>query len=165
MAYGMPPRPGEEPENLKDQKPEKKVPDFIYIEPEVQDKSKSGSAQHDPKQMFGSIQSVAQGRHPFYLRILSFLGTFVMIFLSLVVLAVLFITVTASLLFLRQSPYLNEQAAITWKSFKKALVFTLGCFVCIFNLSLGIGIVLMYFMLSGEKVNTSYVEEFTKRQK
>lgn len=158
----------EEPKEGQDRevpKPERKVPEFIFIENDPQNEKLLGSTPHDSKQMFGSLQNVASGHHPFYLRILSLLGTVVMIFLTLIVFTVFLIPLLLSLLFLRQSSYLNEQTTKTWRSFKKALIFTLGCFVCTFNLSLGIGIVLMYFMLTGEKFNNRIVEEFTKRNR
>lgn len=162
----MPRNTDEEPEKINEPKPERKVPEFIFVDEDYQEERQNlGATPQDPKQMFGSIQTITKGKHPLYLRILAFLGTIVMIFLSIVVLIVLLIVVLLSLLLLRQSKHMNEQASIAWKCFKKALVFTLGCFVCIFNLTLGIGIVLMYFMLTGEKMSSRFMQEFTKHQK
>lgn len=166
--YKMPPGSGEEPErrnNPEEPKPERKIPEFIILDQGTEDETqKIGATPQDPKQMFGSIQTIAKGKQPFYLRILAFFGTFVMLALSTIVLAVLLIVLLLSLLLVRQSTYMNEQVSLAWRSFKKAMVFTLGSFVCIFNLSMGVGIVLMYFMLSGEKVSSRFVQEFTKRQ-
>jgi hypothetical protein len=146
-------------------KVERKIPDFIYVDHGPQDDAhKIGATPQDPRQMFGSIETMTRGRHPFYLRLLAFLGTFVMIFLSVIVFAVALVFIALSLLFVRQSTYMNEQARVAWKFFKKAMVFTLGCFVCIFNMSFGIGIVLMYFMLTGEKLSNRFVQEFSKQQ-
>lgn len=141
---------------------EQKLPEFVFVDENYKDENQLGSTPEDSKQIFGSIQSIAQGRHPFYLRVIAFFGTFAMIALSVVVLIVVLITSLLSILLLRQSQYMNEQAAISWRSFKKAMVFTLGCFVSIFNISMGVGIVLMYFLLTGEKVNSRFMQEFTK---
>ncbi len=150
--------------NPKEPQPERKVPEFIYVEDSKHDEKEIGSTPHDPGHVFGSIQSISKGKQPFYLRVLAFFGTLIMIVLSLVVFAVWFLFGILSLIFIRQSKSMNDQAAISWKSLKKALVFTLGCFVCIFNLSLGVGIVLMYFLLTGEKFDARYVQEFTNRR-
>lgn len=149
----------------KEEKIKRVIPEFVFIDQDSQDETqKIGSTPHDPKQLFGSIQNVAKGRQPFYLRIFAFIGTLIMLFLTFIVFIVWLITVIFSLLLFRQSTYMNNQQSIAWKSLKKALVFTLGCFVCIFNLSLGVGIVLMYFMMTGEKLSSRFVQEFTKHR-
>ncbi len=165
----MPPNSSEDSENAHnaESKPERKMPDFIYVDSGQHDETQNlGTTTQDPRQMFGSIQTMAKGKHPFYLRALALIGTFIMLFLSAIVFIVLLITFVLSVIFLRQSTYFNEQVSIAWKCFKrKAMVFTLGCFVCIFHLSLGIGIVLMYFLLTGEKFNNRFVQEFTQKHK
>lgn len=168
-SYKVPPGSGEQSDKMnehEESKPERKIPEFIILDQDTEDETqKLGATPQDPSQMLGSIQTMTKGRQPFYLRILAFFGTFVMLALSTIVLAVLLITLLISLLLLRRSKYMNEQAAVAWRCFKKAMVFSLGCFVCIFNLSMGVGIVLMYFMLTGEKVSSRFVQEFTKHQK
>lgn len=166
--YKKPPDSDEESEKLHDQEkpqPERKLPEFIFVDSDLEDKApKIGIPHQDPKQIFGSVQTIAKRQQPFYLRILFFLATFVMIVLSTFILVIALISMALSLLFLRQSKYFNEGASSSWRSFKKAIVCTLGCIVSIFNLSFGVGIVLMYFMLSGEKLDNRFVQQFTKHQ-
>lgn len=167
-SYKIPPDSDNESEEIHGEekpKPERKLPEFIYLNDDSFEKSqKIGETHQDPQQMFGSIETISKRRQPFYLRMLAFIGTFILMVFSLFLFACAIIVGILSLLLFRQSSYLNEQAFVTWKSFKKASVFTLGCFVCIFNLSFGVGIVLMYFMLSGEKFDNRFVQEFTKHR-
>lgn len=143
---------------------DRKMPDFIYVDQTHEDPSKIGSTQQDTQKMFGSIQSMSKGNQPFYLRILAlicscliFLGSFIILFGFLIYLSL-------SLIAFRQSTFLNQQTAIGWRAYKKTMVFALGSFICVFNISFGVGIVLMYFMLTGEKLNSRMMDEFTKHQ-
>jgi len=167
-SYNTPPGSEKEPEGMghSEGKSERKMPDFIFVDQAHHNDNKriGDSSYQDPKHMFGSIQTMAKGKQPFYLRILAFLGTFVMLFGCVLVLMITLIAFFFSLILFRQSDSLNNQANIAWRSFKKAVVFTLGCFVCIFNMSFGIGIVLMYFMLSGEQLSHRFMQEMTKHQ-
>lgn len=168
----MPPDSNEEPEIIngpeeqEKKKPERIIPEFVYLDDGPEDeKLRMGATPQDPRQMFGSIETMAQGRHPFYLRVLSLFGTFIMLAFALVVFVVMIVALSLSLLLLRQSSTVNQQAFAAWRWFKKLIVFALGSFVSIFNFSLGIGIVLMYFMLTGQKMNSRFMQEFTKFQK
>lgn len=159
-SYKIPPDSNDESEKPKQ---EKKLPEFIFLDDDSHEASqKLGTHRQDPEQVFGSIQTIAKRRHPLYLRLLAFFGTLVLFAVSIFLFAIALFVFILSLLLFRQSSYMNEQASVSWKSFKKSAVFTLGCFVCIFNLSFGVGIVLMYFMLSGEKFDNRFVQEFTK---
>lgn len=146
--------------------PERKIPEFIYVDHGPHENVENiGSTPHqDPKQVFGSIQTMAKGKHPFYLRVLALIGSLIMVFGCVLVLLITLVFVCMSLILLRQSAHMNEQASIAWKVFKKAIVFTLGGFVCIFNLSFGLGIIMMYFMLTGEAINSRFMQEFNKRR-
>lgn len=163
-SFKIPPSSDDESAKEGEKKPERIVPEFVFLEKDIEDEN-LGATPQDPRQMFGSIETMAKGKHPFYLRILSFLGLFIMLAMALVAFALFLITLTLSLLFARQVNYFNVRASGAWNWFKKFLVFSLGCFVSIFNFSLGLGIVLMYFMLRGEKFQNRFFQEFTNNQK
>lgn len=167
MPDYKPPHSNDEPEIVDpyEHQTERKIPEFVFVDQGPRDeKEKIGATPHeDPKQMFSSIQTIAKGKQPFHLRILAFLGTFVMLLGCAIILFFTLIFALFSLIFLRQSSYMNEQVSIAWRIFKKAVVFTLGCFVCVFNLSFGMGIILMYFMLSGESINQRFMQEFMRK--
>ena len=155
---------GEDSEKAKEKpEAERKMPDFIYVDDHHQtDTDKIGSTQQDPNQMFGSIQTMAKGSQPFYIRLLA-IAAFSFVFCgSFVVLLGFLIYLTLSLLLLRQSDFLNKQTSVSWRAYKKMIVFALGSFVSIFNLSFGLGIVMMYFMLNGEKMNSRMMDELTR---
>lgn len=168
-SYRIPPdsnEPSEKKEGNQDEERKSKLPEFVILEPDASEKLDDlGATPHDPRQMFGSIQTMSKGRHPFYLRILSLIASCIFLVLAGTVLILWLLFLAISLLFFRQSSQMNAQAATTWRWFKKLLVFTLGSFVSTFNFSLGVGIVLMYFMLAGEKLHSRLFQEFTKYQK
>lgn len=153
-------------EESKDPKNERKLPEFIYIDsghPEDPD-PKLGSTPHQQEapKIFGSIEHMAKGSQPFYFRILAFFGMILVLLGSVFLLACFLFYLVCSLLLLRQADYLNESTSKCWRFFKKLLVFALGCFVMMFNFSFGVGIILMYLMLTGESISNSFVNEFTK---
>ncbi|KIC74114.1 hypothetical protein DB42_BL00390 [Neochlamydia sp. EPS4] len=145
---------------------EGKITEYVFLDINSSSTEEAEKASFDPGQnpgeIFESVQSLSQGNYPSYLRMLAFLATLVMALGSILALIMTLGIGTISLILLRQSVGVNKQASFAWRCFKKMLVFTLGCFVGIFHLSYGIGLILMYFLLTGESVNNRWMQEFTR---
>ncbi|WP_213156016.1 hypothetical protein [Neochlamydia sp. AcF65] len=145
---------------------EGKVTEYVFLDINSSSAEEAEKVSFDPSQnpgeIFESVQSLSQGNYPSYLRMVAFLATLVMALGSILALIITLCLGTISLVLLRQFVGVNKQTSLAWRCFKKMLIFTLGCFVCIFHLSYGIGLILMYFLLTGEAVNSRWMREFAK---
>lgn len=56
----------------------------------------------------------------------------------------------------------NKQTIRYWKQLKKAVVIALGLFIATLSPAFGFGMILLYFVLQGEEINNSFLNQMMK---
>lgn len=132
-------------------------------EPEViildQEGKQSNKNNEEKGEYIRVLQELGKKHYPFSMRLLAFVTTF---FIAGATLLALFFALLGTLiagLVLFQNPKVNESMLKSWKNVKKLLTITLGVAISIFSPSLGLGLIMLYFMIQGERINKTI---FTK---
>ena len=141
------------------QEPVRKLPEFIIIDQNETIEDLGSTKRFETEDILDAIP-LTNKKQPFYFRIFGIFGTLTFAFIALLILFFAIFYFALSLVLFRQSSLINKQTRSTWNFFKKMVVFALGCFVMIFNLSFGLGIILIYFMLKGEDMKNSIYHKF-----
>ena len=121
------------------------TPEFIYLDPMHQRRKEA-------LESFSKIESV---KIPKKFRFLCLGFGFLSFFWVLGCLILSIFTFIGSLLTLRKVPVLNKISQERFGRLKNSLAFCLGLNVAIFSPYLGLGIIIMYFMIDEPKVSDS----------
>lgn len=135
-----------------------KKPDIIYVDAIDDEEVKKG---YEEQRYWSSIRELKNAHFPFGLRILAvFVGSFAAVIAALVFVGAV-VWFGISLIAFRQSPSFNAQADKAWKLTRKCTLIAFGSLLTIFNPALGIGLVILYFMINGEEVNSMILKRFS----
>jgi hypothetical protein len=132
-------------------------------EPEViildQEGKKSNKNKEEKEEYISVLQELGKKHYPFTMRLLAFVTTFFVAGATLLALFFALLGTLIAALVLFQNPKVNDSMLKSWKNVKKLLTITLGVAISIFSPSLGLGLIMLYFMLQGEHMNKTI---FTK---
>lgn len=162
--YKFPPTEGENGSPHKHSESEsRKFPEFIYIDDMGQRAHSKGDQKQEKMQSFESIQQLNKRHYPYGLRIFTFMAALS----SFCVAALTFFLVVAVFLIaivcFFQIEAVNKILSNLWKLFRRGLVFSLGMFIATFSPSFGFGIVFLYFLLNGEKMNNKIISRLFEK--
>lgn len=142
---------------------EKKIhrPEFIILQSdEGEDDLGAFATAHS--EYYDSLKKLNKVQFSVPLRLVIALAFFVLLFLSVLALFFCSISLILSTVTLFMIKEMNANLYKSWKNVKKVLVFTVGLFLAIFSPALGLGLIVLYFMLLGEQLNKSFVSRLFK---
>lgn len=135
-----------------------KKPDIIYVDAVDEDEVNRG---YKEQKYHSAIEGLKNAHFPVGLRILgAIVGAFAGMVTAFALIGGLF-WLAVSLLALRQSEGMNAQAAKTLKFTGKCALITFGSFLTIFSPALGVGLIMLYFMINGEEMNGFLFSRFS----
>lgn len=130
----------------------RKMPEFIVVEDATQ--QQEYFRPKGPEMSFQAFRNLEAGKYPLMLRVL-FLGLSVIFgFLAFLFGVLLLVSLFLSAITLFQFQGSIDYNRQLWKRIKKVLVLALGFFVATFSPPLGLGIIMLYFMMLGEEINS-----------
>lgn len=146
--------------NIEEKNEEFKKPEFIYIEEPFEEKVNAG---FEEQRLFMAMHDMQNVQFPIGLRVFAFFGA---IFCGLITVILAIISLAWFLVALCCLFQIERMCSPFWSSyalFKKGLVLTLGFMIGLFSPQLGIGFVVMYFLMHGEKINQSIMDKLSGR--
>jgi hypothetical protein len=137
-----------------------KKPEFILI-----DDRKGGQSQthYDSEGNPTNDTESFTSQRPFPLRFLCFLGVVFCLVFGLGLLVIASLATLGALVFLLQNQELNQSVATLWKLYVNVVIAGLGCVIGVFNPAIGIGLMAVYFSLSGEHSSSDFLKNILKR--
>lgn len=144
---------------MNQEQDEYKKPEFIYVGEEYEEDV--GGA-YEEQRLFTALQDLHGTSYPVSLRVIAF---FVFVFSAFIAVIAAFAAAfwfvgDAATLF--KVPQFHSTFKKTFNLMKKMLFITLGSGVAIFAPAMGMGIVIMYFLMSGESMNSVILERMTR---
>ncbi|MBS4168763.1 hypothetical protein [Parachlamydia sp. AcF125] len=143
-----------------------KLPEFIYIE-DLQRGAEQEEIRKNPgeEKLYSSINQLEKKHYPWVLRAITFFASlFLLVAIPFLLVVVLCNALFAVGLLGKFEPF-NRQTIRYWKQLKKATVIALGLFTATLSPAFGFGIILMYFVLQGEELNNSFLEQMMKSRR
>lgn len=154
VIYRLPPD-SDAPKNSSSKKEKEEihhVPEFVYIDDEDTYEYESTFSGMREKGS-DSLQDLVKRRYPAKLRVITFFISLLALLFTCVTLIFLTLYVCLSGLLLFQNDRLNFYLKKCFNVFKKSLVFFLGFFVATLSPGFGFGIIILYFIMQGEKMS------------
>lgn len=140
------------------QEPKRHIPEFIYVEPEVEDDRKGFRREEE----YQSIHSLQSQRFPFGMRILFLFLSCLLLFFLIIVAPIVLLLTGFNLLTMRKIENFNKNTIQLWGAFKKMVVVALGLLVAIFSPAFGISIIMIYFMMHKDNFGKVWMERIMK---
>ncbi|WP_068467833.1 hypothetical protein [Candidatus Protochlamydia phocaeensis] len=140
-----------------------KRPDFIIIDDTqeyLRGSSNNSSFGYEQKQK-GEFKTRVQ-QNPFSLRLLCFLGGIFCLIVGLGMLVFSVVLTLLALLLLFQHKKLNQVVFSFWKLYTNIVIAGLACIIGILNPAWGIGLLVLYFALSGEGIGSGLLSKIIK---
>lgn len=154
VIYKFPPEGQDEYNDASEQKA--KMPDYIYVEED--DQSNAFSAQY--KEYYNALNRLQKYNYSWGIRLACLFVTALMtVYIALMGLLFLFTGALAALMLFR-SESANIHFQQYWRRFRRSVVIGLGTCVAIISPAFGFGIVVLYFMLHGDKLNDTFFSRF-----
>lgn len=128
-------------------------PEFIVIE--EPDEAES-------KEYYHSFMSLERSHYSPLVRFFFFLGSFLIVCFSflLLILSVFYLVLNAATFF--QVASFKQQLIRIWGRYKTVLVFSLGLFIATLSPPFGFSIILVYFMLQGQRLENTMMSRFMR---
>lgn len=134
-------------------------PEIIYVD--ATEDEEVGRKGYEQKRYWSAIGDLKNAKFPIGLRILGLIvGVLMSVVAGIMMVATLF-WLAISLLALRQSPTFNKQVSVVWKAACKTTMIAFGGLLSVFSPPLGIGLVILYFMMRGEEMNEMIFNRFS----
>lgn len=131
-------------------------PKFIIVEEEVF-KGHTNERYNEKDDELKSFEKLKQVKYPILIRIICFFFTLLAFFSALS--AFLGVVISLILTLITLGKYPQSQVAfrqcINW--LKKSLVFLLGCSIAIFSPHFGFVLIVVYFLILGEKLDNQFI--------
>lgn len=129
-------------------------PEFIVVdEPETL---------HFEEEQISSIKYLSDIKPSLGLRLFCLASSIVIGCVSVVLLGGAALFGFLSVLVLEKSSTLNNLFDKTFKAAQKMIVFTLGLFVATFSISFGFGMIILFFFLRGEAMDSEFVNRLAR---
>jgi hypothetical protein len=142
----------------EEEKPERKLPDFIVIEEEKVFRE-GGESSRESEDLLSSFQSISRAKYPISVRFIAFFGSILALILSLVAGAVLLLSFLLNLIVFFRVPTLYHYHQKIWKNFRRLIVFTLGAAVAVFSPPLGFGLIMLYFAFYADRMGNEFLKK------
>lgn len=133
---------------------EKHNPEYVVI-----DEIEGGPFEHN--ETISSFNRLKEIPAPFGLRLFFLLSSILLAFLTLLLFSFTLLFSLLSFAFFKKWQSLNELSSKLYRGFEKAGVFFLGMFIATFSPPFGIGIVILYFFLKGEALESDFLNNLT----
>lgn len=131
--------------------------DEVSIEPELEESTDHG-------QLYNSINQLEKVHYPFFLRLITFFASLaLLILLPLFALFVAAHGLIAGLLVFK-NPTSNAKAWYYWKQLKKTAAVMLSLLIATISPSFGFGMIILYFVLQGEEIHNSFLNQIMNRK-
>ncbi len=140
------------------EKEQTKEPHVILL-----DDQQSERNYQEGKDFFDSFHRFEKATYPMPFRFFTFTASLTLFLSSAILACFLIISLFIGLLALYQSPTLNGPIHRIWKILRRLLVISLGLFIGSFSPAFGFGIVLLYFIMQGEKLNVSILSRMMNK--
>ena len=131
----------------------------------------ANTEQQDPNAGYQeTIRLLQAGTFPLVFRITSLVFSLAIGCLSLMLIVINAFALAAVLITFGKISRVKEIQTKCWAMLRRSMVFTLGLFISVFNPVFGMGIITLYYMLLGEKLNEGVTARmftatsFTSRQ-
>lgn len=131
------------------------MPDYIYIEEEHRQSSRTEKGDY-----FQTIETLSKKQFSVGLRVLTAFMSIGALAIGLVLAVVCLVSGALAALLFFQSEAFNANFRRHWKWFRRACAFLLGLSVATFSPTFGFGILILYFMLQGEKFDNRIISRF-----
>lgn len=152
-----------QPDRNHDQRSEKrKMPEFIYVDPDVETEREAPDLGGFGQEYFTSFQTFKKKDSSIMVRVVSFFGA--LILLGAVILGLPFFLLFLALnliTFFKMKPFW-EQTIKLWEYIKRVLAVIVGLFVAVFSPSFGLTIIMVYFLLQGQRLENQFMMKLMK---
>lgn len=145
----------------EDEKHEKKKPEFIYIEDHRVEGEFGPEAEGGYSEYFESIEKLGQAHYPWFLRMLTLLLSIGLAVWSVILALITLALAVLDLITLYKVDNFGKTGKRYRKMMSKTVVGALGCFVATFHPPFGFGIIVLYFMMLGERLSQDMMSKMT----
>lgn len=143
------------------QEKDPKKPEFIYLgEDEEGPIDFEYSERIERERTFQEFKKLKYGSYPFFLRILTFFGGVILGITSLIPLLLSIGTLVLCILTLFRVDSVTQHLKDYWGRFRRLFVVTLGMFLATFMPALGLGLIMLSYMLEGEDYSGNLITSF-----
>lgn len=141
-----------------DNKEDIKKPEIIYLDASYEEEAEKG---YEQQRYWSAIGDLRKAHFPLGLRFLAlFVGIIMGVFAAIACVGAI-VWFAASLIALRQAAGFNTQAKKAWDLTCKCTTISFGCLLAVINPALGIGLVILYFMMTGQEMNDVFLKRFS----
>jgi hypothetical protein len=159
--YRFPSESGKEDSTSNQEKRfEGKLPDYIYVDEKSDEKTKGDFGE----KYFTSLNNLNARTYPFALRLMTLFGAIILGFWMFLLGACLGVLALVSAVFFFQWKELNQLTHRFSKIVCRLFAISLSLLVATWDPAFGFGIILLYFMLQGEKLETGFMGRILKKQ-
>jgi ABC-type multidrug transport system fused ATPase/permease subunit len=134
-------------------------PEFIILEDDERQETRHSTESSLHQEYIELLKKLNQRKYSWSVRLMTFFGFFFLGILTLVLAFFAAISILIALISLFRSSEANEYMHKAVRQVKKFLVMTAGMFIGIFSPSLGLGLILLYFLMQGETLNKVFVSK------
>lgn len=153
VIYRFPSNEGDK--DAKDKQFQGKLPDFIYIDDDKSNGSKSKS--QSDAEYFEALKKLNSGSYPAFLRVITFIGAFILTIWSVgLLIGFLFLSLLSILTFFQWKD-LNQSLPKFWKVLCRMSAFALSLAVATFSPGFGFGITAVYLLMQGENPESGFM--------
>lgn len=133
--------------------------EIIYID--ATEDEEVGEKGYEQQRYWSAMGDLKSAKFPVGLRILGLIVGLLMSAVAAIMLIATLFWLAISLVTFRQSPVFNKQVSTVWKATCKTTMLAFGGYLAVFNPALGIGLVMLYFMMKGEEMNEMMFNRFS----
>lgn len=160
--FKLPPESGDDSNRKTEASRDKHKPEFIYLDEHSEQYWEGETQGH--AEYFESLNQLGKAHYPFTLRLFTFAASLVLGVCAIALLAASIVSFALSGLFLRTNEGLNATCRRYFGVFQKLVVFSLGTLIATFSPPLGLGMIVLFFMIRGEQIESNFISRFVKNQ-
>lgn len=154
---------GHPEERDAEEKPKIHQPEFVILEADEGPNPESRERQETSTEYIETLQKIGQMSFGWPIRVMCLSGAVIAAIAALLVLALAFISFVLAGLVLFMNKDVNAQMFKVFGSVRKMFVITVGLLIGVFSPPLGLGMIVLYFMLHGERLQQGvFSRVFTK---
>jgi len=142
------------------EKKEPKKPEFFFVGDQEETQDVEYSEFVEKERIFQQFKKLDEASYPFFLRILTLIGSAILFIVSLIPLAMTAVYLVFCLVSFFQVKALTGLLKRVWSNFQKLLVMGIGFLIATFIPPLGFGLILLYVMLQGDKLKGDRMAAF-----
>lgn len=143
-----------------DEKKEPKKPEFIFVGEQEEHQDVEYSEFVERERIFQQFKKLDKASYPFFLRILTLVGSVLMFVVAIIPLAMTLVYLAFCIVSFFQVKSLTGLLKRVWSNFQKVIVMGIGFLIATFMPPLGFGFILLYVMLQGEELKGDRMAAF-----